>query len=412
VRTEEEKPRLIVTTDGEIDDKTSFVRFLMYCNEFETEGLIYGNSKWQRHGHGTEWMQETIDVWATVLDNIRLHQEGYPDPEHLKSLCYAGNMHEHYLHYPGPLESEGARHIIRVLSDPDPRPVWVQAWGGTNTIAQAISIMQRDYRKEDLDRALAKLKIYAIADQDSTSAWIREHYPQVFYIQCHQFTALNYQHEGHPYSDHEIFSDAWTTEHIKTGHGPLGAMYAQSYFSEGDSPAFFHLMGNGLRAETCPTWGGWGGRFLKEEENSYFSDAWDDGDRLHGQWIWLPDIQADFAARMDWCVMTYAEANHYPEIPAELPGVLEVEAGETIKLNASGCTDPDGDKLNFRWWHYTYAGHAPMAQTLEIKGADKSRASLTVPEDASGKALHVILEVEDRAEAPLKRYHRIILHVN
>jgi hypothetical protein len=53
----QEKPRVIVTTDGEIDDKTSFVRFLMYSNEFETEGLIYGNSKWQRHGHGTVWMQ-------------------------------------------------------------------------------------------------------------------------------------------------------------------------------------------------------------------------------------------------------------------------------------------------------------------------------------------------------------------
>lgn len=406
-----EKPRLIVTTDGEIDDKTSFVRFLMYSNEFETEGLIYGNSKWQRHGHGTTWMQETIDVWASVLDNIRVHQDGYPNPEELKGLCFAGNMDENYLHYPGPLETEGARHIIGVLLDPDPRPVWIQAWGGTNTIAQAISILERDYREEDVHRALSKMRIYAIADQDSTSAWIRENYPRVFYIQCHQFTALNYQHEGHPYSSHEIFSDDWTTLHVKEGHGPLGAMYAQRYFSEGDSPAFFHLIGNGLRADTCPTWGGWGGRFVKQKDNCYYSDAWDEGDRMHGQWIWLLDIQADFAARMDWCVMDYQAANHYPVLPGGLPLEIEVNTGDEIILDARGATDPDGDKLSFHWWHYHFAGENPMAEALPVRGAREAKASVKIPKGAAGKELHLILEVADDAETPLKRYHRIIINV-
>lgn len=32
------KPRVIVTTDGEIDDMCSMVRFLMYANEFQVEG--------------------------------------------------------------------------------------------------------------------------------------------------------------------------------------------------------------------------------------------------------------------------------------------------------------------------------------------------------------------------------------
>lgn len=37
---ESKKPRTIVTTDGEIDDVDSFIRMLLYANEFQIEGLI------------------------------------------------------------------------------------------------------------------------------------------------------------------------------------------------------------------------------------------------------------------------------------------------------------------------------------------------------------------------------------
>ncbi|MEX0988525.1 MAG: nucleoside hydrolase-like domain-containing protein [Bacteroidales bacterium] len=406
-----DSPRVIVTTDGEIDDKTSFVRYLMYTDEFQTEGLIYGNSKWQRHGHGTVWMQDAIEEWAKVRDNILLHRDGYPTPEALKEVVYAGNMDEEFLHYAGPLESDGARHIIRVLLDNDPRPVWVQAWGGTNTIAQALAIMEKELSKEELDYAHGKLKIYAIADQDSTARMIRERFPNLFYIQCHQFTALNYQHEGHPYSDHYIFHNDWTTENVKTGHGPLGATYAQSYFSEGDSPSFFHLIGNGLSAEQNPTWGGWGGRFMKNNGNNYFSDAIDDGDRLHGQWIWLPDIQNDFAARMDWCVESYEKANHYPEIKRSPPDVLEVKPGGKVKLKVK-ATDPDGDELSFNWWHYQFAGDNPYPNEIPVDENSGNKIEVKVPGDATGKEIHLILIVSDNGSPVLKQYRRVILKVN
>jgi inosine-uridine nucleoside N-ribohydrolase len=45
-----ERPRIIVTTDGESDDKCSFVRFLLYTTDFDVEGLIYTNSKWHLEG--------------------------------------------------------------------------------------------------------------------------------------------------------------------------------------------------------------------------------------------------------------------------------------------------------------------------------------------------------------------------
>lgn len=54
------KPRTIVTTDGEIDDVDSFIRMLLYANEFRIEGLIYSSSMWhyKGDGKGTEFTSE------------------------------------------------------------------------------------------------------------------------------------------------------------------------------------------------------------------------------------------------------------------------------------------------------------------------------------------------------------------
>jgi hypothetical protein len=50
-------PRTIVTTDGEIDDVDTFIRMLMYSNEYQVEGLIYSSSMWhyKGDGKGTKW---------------------------------------------------------------------------------------------------------------------------------------------------------------------------------------------------------------------------------------------------------------------------------------------------------------------------------------------------------------------
>ncbi|NDE60986.1 MAG: DUF1593 domain-containing protein, partial [Cyclobacteriaceae bacterium] len=48
----EPKPRTIITTDGEIDDVDSFIRLLLYANEFRIEGLIYSSSMWHYKGDG------------------------------------------------------------------------------------------------------------------------------------------------------------------------------------------------------------------------------------------------------------------------------------------------------------------------------------------------------------------------
>ena len=46
-----DKPRVIVTSDGEIDDECSMVRFLLYTNEWDVEGIITSSSQYHAHGH-------------------------------------------------------------------------------------------------------------------------------------------------------------------------------------------------------------------------------------------------------------------------------------------------------------------------------------------------------------------------
>ena len=54
------KPRTIVTTDEEIDDVNSFIRMLLYSNEYSVEGLIYSSSMWHYKGDekGTKMVSE------------------------------------------------------------------------------------------------------------------------------------------------------------------------------------------------------------------------------------------------------------------------------------------------------------------------------------------------------------------
>src|SRR5262245_24761549 len=139
------RPRVIATTDGEIDDRCSMVRFLMYANEWEIEGLIYSSSRFHWLGQtwsGVEWINAQIDQYARVYDHLKRHADGYPTPEELKRVVYVGNIGN-----VGEMEqdSPGADRIVRLLLDDRPGPVYLQAWGGTNTIARALWKIQHEH---------------------------------------------------------------------------------------------------------------------------------------------------------------------------------------------------------------------------------------------------------------------------
>ena len=436
-----EKPRIIVTTDGEKDDRCSFVRYLLYTNHFDTEGIVYVNSKHHKHGEGTEWVQNFIRSYGEVYENLLLHDDQYPHPEKLLSVVKIGNLWDQNMHGVGPdKDTAGSDHIVSVILKDDPRPVWVLCWGGMNTVAQALYRIKVSH-PDKLAMINKKVYIHAIAGQEdsadgqSSYDYVGSEFPEIFYIQEWQYMVISYDHRrDHKYGNACIFSELWLSSNVKTNHGPLGAHYARKKVNEGDSPSFIYLIPTGLRSTENPGYGGWGGRYRKVENfgydsfwpkadplnldmlakpshgsNNFWTDDYDDGDRLKPIWRWIIAIANDFQARMDWCVNDYTNANHQPVVKLGHSVDLTVQSGDSVKLSAEGTIDPDDDRLFFEWWQYrepgTYEGY------VVIENASSEEAFFIAPIVDSVKRLHLILEVTDNGIPNLTRYQRIIVTV-
>ena len=70
------KPRVVVLTDAEIDDQCSMVRFLLYANDFDVEGIITTSSQYHSHGHnwaGDDWLNPYLNAYAEVYPNLVKH---------------------------------------------------------------------------------------------------------------------------------------------------------------------------------------------------------------------------------------------------------------------------------------------------------------------------------------------------
>lgn len=414
------KTRIIATTDGEIDDRCSMIRFLLYANEWDIEGIIHSSSKfhwkgddtYERHDwHDVEWLDKQLDAYEQVYPNLKKHDSTFPTPDYLRSKVFVGNIA-----YVGDMRapSPGSDHIVRVLLEEDESPIWLQAWGGANTIARALKTIQVDY-PERVDEVSRKVRIFLIAEQDKTlREYIRPEWPdvQVLLSDWPSFEAIAYPWKKcQPKELHPYFDKAWMGSNITEGHGPLTAMYETNegrFRSEGDTPSFFHTINTGLRSDEHPTYGGWGGRFVATDglwKTQDVRNVWP-----HSILRWAKDFQNDWAARADWCVKSYEDANHAPDVVLAHGNTIEVAAGERGAVDASPSTDPDGDDLKFHWWIYNEAG--TYAKPVDLESTNGAQASLIVPGDGEhDESIHVICSVSDSGTPPLTRYARVVLTV-
>jgi hypothetical protein len=450
------KTRVIVTSDGEIDDQCSMIRFLLYADEWDIEGIITSSSQYHWQGHswaGDDWIEPDLKAYAQVYPNLLKHDARYPSPEYLRERTVLGNVKAE-----GEMEAAtpGSELIVKVLLDKtDDRPIWLQAWGGMNTIARALKTIEEKH-PERMAEVAKKVRFFFIWEQDSTyQDYIKPHWGKygIQTIISDQFEAIAYRwKQVQPVKMQKYFEGAWMKENILENHGPLCAIYAAhergdkgfnagDFRSEGDSPAFLHTIPTGLRSLESPDWGGWGGRYVRVRDNTWLdpvpvpgyvypegrwftSSAWGRNSLRDGttttadqrreyfkpMWRWTEAMQNDFAARAEWCVRSYKDANHPPAVVLTNALNLNVRPGATVKLNACGTSDPDGNALKYRWWQYREAG--TYDGTVEIRDAGKPKASFTVPGDAGkGNTIHIICEVTDDGTPPITRYQRVVVEV-
>ena len=405
------------------------VRFLLYTNEWDIEGIVISSSKFHWKGHdwaGLKWIDEDIDLYARSYENLKKHDPDFPSPEELKKLIYVGNIDN-----VGEMKKDtpGSDRIVDILLYDKPGPVYLQAWGGTNTIARALWKIQHEY-PEQMNKVSEKAIVYIILDQDKTfRQYIQPNWPKLQVLgSFRQFETVAYDwEEVIPRAQQQYYDANWMKSNILNSHGPLCGSYEAHddgrFQSEGDTPAFWHQIDVGLRSMEHPGYGGWGGRFVKEKHPGYagwgipfakdkkaenvWHGAKDDGSYSKPLWRWSKAFQNDWAARADWCVKDYEHANHPPVVKLAHAPDLKVKPGQTVKLSAKG-KDPDGDKLYYKLLQYREPGS--YKGEVNIQAAKKPQASFKLPADAKpGRTVHTICEVTDDGDPQLTRYARVIV---
>ncbi len=87
-----EKPHVIVLTDisNEPDDEELMVRFLVYANEYDVEGLIATTSVWLQDKTREDLIRRQIDAYEKVRPNLMVHAKGFPEADALRQVTCTG----------------------------------------------------------------------------------------------------------------------------------------------------------------------------------------------------------------------------------------------------------------------------------------------------------------------------------
>jgi hypothetical protein len=418
-----ERLRVIVETDagGDPDDEQSLVRFLLYANEWDVEGIICTlprardkeNLNPERTALGI--VRRLLKAYGACYPNLVRHDKRFPTMDHLwqRTVPSYGGV--------------AARKLILAAADAaDERPIWFCNWGtghdgDESGLAQALDFVLRERGPAGYARFKDRFRL---SSADRFGAHTRRDPPWKLWVDTfrpelegkrwyHRFSALTAAAGGF-----DLKRD------VLTGHGPLGALYPTntglSPQKEGDTMTFLYLVPTGMNDPMQPTWGSWAGRYgLNEAEalRPYYwanqRDAWE-GTTHRDNTLkrWAVHLQNDFRARLDWCVAPAGKANHPPVPHCQGDGsgkIMPVEApvGRLLALTAEGTSDPDGDGLSYRWYVYAEAGTYPGEP--DIADPTSARARLAVPADVAGRTIHVILEATDCGTPPLTRYRRLVV---
>ena len=252
------KPRIIVTADPELDDNNSLIRFLLYSDQFDIDGLIYASSQfhWKGDGKGTTFMvngreytryglnlcpcesyrwrkderfiHDAVDAYEKVYHNLLKHNSNYPQPGYLRSKIKYGNIE-----FEGEFskDTEGSEWIKAAILDNRPGPLFITAWGGQSTIARALKSIEEQFEHSPewisiKARISKKVVLLPSGDQDGTYAsYIKPNWPEIDYRQFRN--GPNYGYGAQLVANEingKLLTSEWMWANVRS-KGPLGDMY-------------------------------------------------------------------------------------------------------------------------------------------------------------------------------------------
>jgi hypothetical protein len=434
------KPRVVALTDigpdsVEPDDSESLIRLFAHADILEIEG-IYAGSGYNTSNYPASWADRigsTIDAYEKDLPNLmkRSGQTGFqsdeskqqmgtwPSAAYLRSRKGLGCARSGANVLGTSNDSDGSKALIILGDEADDRPIWITVWGGGNTFAQTLWRVKNDRTPEQFKAFVRKFRVYTITDQDkpmnttqyadSSHQWMRKN----------AGSDLMFLWDECAWLDHNTWGVNHWSDYASNiqGHGNLGAIYSKYRWGvEGDTPSFLHVMPNGLNDAEAPGQGGWGGIFAYGQTVDGQTSAWvNEKGTINAACkkynsAFFQAAFNNFVARMDWA--KEGKGNRNPVVVINDSDGQEVitlkpSPGDSVTLDASKTTDPDGDKLSFKWWVFTEAG--TYTPSVAIPTSTANKVTISVPADSAGKSIHVICEVSDAGAPALTSYRRIIL---
>lgn len=438
------KPRLVVCTDIapahiEPDDMESMIHLLSYADCFEIEALITSVG-WNCDPYPAEWHQyltRAIEAYRKDVNNLKARSGqkvflpmkseeskqamGYwPSADYLLKRAVMGSINGGIKAIGKNNNSPGSDLLIRLADEEDSRPIYVAAWGGANTLAQAIWKVKQSRSDEEIKKFINKFRIYTITDQDmdynnrmnrtySSHMWLRKDFSADL-----QFI----WDEGTWQEQCELGKRAWQLHKNNIqGHGSLGSEYpTYKWGVEGDTPSFLYLMPNGLNDPEDPTQAGWAGyheRGICPDSLTTAWNSWQDPVRsisiAYKQRFYSDELN-DFIARIEWAEKGSGNKNPIVIVNNQsglAPIHINAHVNDVIKLDASNSYDSDNENLSFTWWQQPEIG----GQLLTIDGTQQPKASVAIPSSAKGKVFHLICEVHDDGPYQLVAYRRVIITI-
>ena len=436
------KPRVVILTDIgqpdlEPDDTESLVHLLCYADQLEIEGIITSTG-WNCDPYPTQsaaYRDSVVEAYAMDVHNLmkRSSQKAFvgidkengrqkigywPSAEYIRSRCVMGSQRAGIGVIGKDNDTEGSELIIRLADEKDERPIWVCAWGGANTLAQAIWKVKQTRTDKQLRAFLHKLRLYTITDQDmvyamrmnlaySSHQWMRREFAK---------DLLFVWDEGTWQLQCSLGQEYW--QQIKNqiqGHAAMGKQYPDfKYGVEGDTPSFLNVIPNGLHNPEEPMQVGWGGYHtwaLTKDSTTYAWTSWLDPSKSISEEYYRQfylDQLNDFIARMEWAETGQGSHNPVAIVNGKKGPdaiVIRAKAGQTITLDASTSYDPDGDALTFKWWQQKGIGQTKTGIGITNTSSIKVQIPASIVEDE----IHIICEVHDNCKHALPAYRRIII---